>query len=162
MKFIVRVKSHLDEAEEYEAEDIYDLIDQLLDEWVEGDADIPGVLAFLADHGHDLGITDADVDEGTDESLLQMAADAVRTLLHTEDSHGLERLALFLSAISGEYTIEGPSADATDKESEASDSEKAGDEGANKVEEDDKEDGDDDADDEDEEYEKKLDEDYDY
>lgn len=154
MKFTVRVKSHLDEAEEYEAEDIYDLIDQLLDEWIEGDADMPGVFAFLADHDHDLGITDDDIIEGTDESVLQMAADAVRILLNTEDPHSLERLALFLSAIGNEYTIEGG---VSDKESDVSDYENEADATADG--EADKE-----VDDEElnEEYEKKLDEDYDY
>jgi hypothetical protein len=174
----------MDEAEEYEAEDIYDLIDQLLDEWVEGDAHMPGVFAFLADHGYDLGIADDDVDEGTDESVLQTAADAVRILINTEAPESLEKLALFLSAISGEYTIEGPGAGASEKEEDESDSAEAEDEADKAEDEADKADDegkaaaadedeaagadadaeDEDEDDEelDEEFEKQMDEDYDY
>lgn len=143
MKFIVRVKSHLDEAEEYTADDIYELIDQLLDEWIAGDADMPGVFAFLADHDCDLGITDDEIDEGTDESVLQLAADAVRLRLHAGDD---ETLAVFLSAISSEYTIEEQGAGVSEKEDEADDDKEEAD-------------GDDELD---EEYEKQLDEDYDY
>lgn len=192
MKFIVRIASHLDEAEtssdagsyatphsmaggeEYEAANIFDLIDQLLDEWVNGDADMPGAFAFLAENGHDLGITDAEVNEsssvagsyepsryargaeGTDSDLLQTAADLIRELFGPPEARSMEQLALFLAAISGEYTIEG---DVSDKEEGASESDtKAG--GADKVEAADAEDEDDEE--LDEEYEKQLDEDYDY
>jgi hypothetical protein len=112
MKFTVR---NQDVAEEYEADDIYDLIDQLLEEWIAGDANMPGVFAFLADNGYAMDMTDDEVDEGTDESILRTAADAVRIVLHAGDS---ETLAVFLSAISSEYQIEGPDGEPTSDLSE--------------------------------------------
>ena len=113
MLFTVRVVAHGNEPEEYEADDIYDVIDQLLEEWVNGDADLPGALAFLKAEGYDFGVADEEVDEGTDEDLLENAANAIRTILHigVDDSEiddaaaALEKLANFLAAIGDEYQI---------------------------------------------------------
>ncbi len=98
---------------EYEGDDIYDVIDQLLTEWVNGDVDLPGVFAFLKKEGNDFGIADEDVDEGTDTELLERAANAVRDILHIgiDDSEinnaamALDKLAIFLTAIGDEYQI---------------------------------------------------------
>lgn len=131
MLFTVRAKAHCNEPEYYDADDIYGVIDQLLTAWVEGDTDLPGVFAFLKAEGYDyglssragefinsssagsFGILDEDVDEGTDEDLLESAANAVRTLLSigVDDSEiddaavALEKLAVFLTAIGDEYQI---------------------------------------------------------
>lgn len=130
MLFTVRVKAHGDAPEEYYAEDIYGVIDQLLDEWVDGDAELPGIFAFLKAEGYDFGISDEEVDEGTDKELLMNAADTVRTVLHInmDDSEiddaaaALGKLAMFLAAIGDEYQItEGWENDA-DGESEADES----------------------------------------
>ncbi len=111
--FTVYTKAHMNEPVEYEGDDIYDVIDQLLTQWVNGDADLPGLFAFLKKEGYDFGITDEDVDEGTDTELLEDAANAVREVLHIgrDDSEianaavALNKLALFLTAIGEEYQI---------------------------------------------------------
>lgn len=113
MIFTVRVAAHDNEPEEYSADDIYGVIDQLLSEWVDGDADLQGAFAFLKAEGYDYGITDEEVDEGTDEELLESAANAIRTVLYIgvdeseiEDAAAaLEKLANFLAAIGDEYQI---------------------------------------------------------
>ncbi len=45
-----------------------DVIEHLLDDWVNGDEDLDGVCAFMRTQGIDFGITDEEVDEGTDVS----------------------------------------------------------------------------------------------
>jgi len=169
MLFIVRVAAHGNEPEEYYADDIYGVIDQLLEEWVEGDADLPGALAFLKAEGYDFGIADEDVDEGTDAELLENAANAIRTILHIgmDDSEiddaaeALEKLASFLAAIGDDYKIlpADEDEDDQDKEAEETNKESVGDTEPEprKAE---AEADDDEIDDE--ELEKALDEDYDY
>ena len=113
MRFTVLAKANDNEPEYYEADDIYGVIDQLLTEWVDNDVDLPGVFAFLKAEGYDFGILDEDVNEGTDEELLESASNAVRTLLYIGIDVGeindavtaLEKLAVFLTAIGDECQI---------------------------------------------------------
>jgi hypothetical protein len=113
MRFTVLAKANDNAPEYYEADDIYGVIDQLLTEWVDNDVDLPGVFAFLKAEGYDFGILDEDVNEGTDEELLESASNVVRTLLYIgiDDSEigdaaaALEKLAVFLTAIGDECQI---------------------------------------------------------
>lgn len=105
-KFAVYTKGSSDEV--YDAEDIYDLIDTLLDEWVDGDRDLFGAMSFLEQNDIHIGIADEDVDEGTDEVLLGRAAGSIRYLLGIgveEGEHDDEMLALFLAAIQEDERI---------------------------------------------------------
>ena len=60
-----------------DCETVVDVLMQLFAEWAAGDVDLPGTFGFLANHGHDFGITDDEVDEGTDGALLQRAGEVV-------------------------------------------------------------------------------------
>lgn len=179
MLFTVRVKDLGDEVLEYDADDIYGVIDQLLDDWIEGDVNLPGVFAFLKAEGYDFGVCDEDVNEGADEDLLDAAANAVRTVLHIgmDDSEiddaaaALEKLAVFLAAIGEQYQIiegyedEDKDEDAADKQSESDwgkegDKETSGDVEPKQQKCECECDGDDDQ--LDEEHERAMDEDYDY
>lgn len=119
MKYIVRAFSQGYEPEEYDAPNIYAVVDQLLDEWVEGDADLPGVFGFLEEQGYGFGITDDEVDEDIDRDILEQAANTVSAILGIGDetSHDDDALALFISAISEEYHIEQAEDDELETES---------------------------------------------
>lgn len=70
-----------DDPLEYEDCDTLDeVLMQLLAEWAAGDVDLHGTFGFLAGHGQEFGITDDDVDEGTDGDLLGRAGEAVLDL----------------------------------------------------------------------------------
>ena len=70
-----------DAPEMYEGCDtVIDVLTRLGSEWVAGDVELPNTFTFLAAHGRDFGITDDDVDEGTDEALLARAVEAVLEL----------------------------------------------------------------------------------
>ncbi len=63
-----------------DCETVVDVLMHLLTEWAAGDVDLPGTFAFLTNHGHDFGITDDEVDEGTDGALLERAGEVVLDL----------------------------------------------------------------------------------
>ena len=83
-------------------EGLVDLIDALLDEWVAGDVDMPGVMAFLRDHGVEPPMEDEDVLEGEFEEEIIGAADAVRALVSDTGSVAKE----FVAAIAKGFRIE--------------------------------------------------------
>jgi hypothetical protein len=59
---------------------VIDVLTRLGSEWVAGDVELPNTFTFLAAHGRDFGITDEEVDEGTDEELLARAVEAMLEL----------------------------------------------------------------------------------
>ena len=63
-----------------ECETVIDVLTYLGAEWVAGDVELPNTFMFLATHGRDFGITDEEVDEGTDSALLERAMEAVLEL----------------------------------------------------------------------------------
>ena len=87
----------------HSVEEHTDLIDILLDEWVAGDVDMPGVMTFLRDHGVEPPMEDDDVMEGELEEEIIRAADAVRALV----AEGSDAVANeFLAAITKGFRIE--------------------------------------------------------
>jgi hypothetical protein len=84
MPFIVQFRLGADDWDSpipYEdCDEMIDVLMQLLADWVAGEADLHGTFGFLNNHGKDFGISDEDVDEGTEPELLQAAADAVLEL----------------------------------------------------------------------------------
>ncbi len=90
MPFTVQFRMGADDWDEpldYEdCDTVLDVIQQLLADWTSGDADMHGTFAFLAAHGMDFGITDDQVDEGTDGDLLDRAGEAVLALCADDEA----------------------------------------------------------------------------
>jgi len=63
-----------------DCETMIDVLTRLGAEWVAGDLALPNTFIFLAGHGRRFGITDDEVDEGTDPALLERAMEAVLEL----------------------------------------------------------------------------------
>lgn len=107
----------------WEAPEIYEDCDTVIDvltrlgtEWMAGDVELPNTFAFLAAHGRDFGITDDEVDEGTDAALLLLAVEAVLELCADNDATTRE----YLTAIGDRVRIsEDERSEATDEWSEA-------------------------------------------
>ncbi len=91
-----------EEPTTYAAESLADLVDQVLDEWVGGDRDLPGIMAFLRANGVEPPMEDDDVIEGENEPEIIEAADAVRAIVETSPARATE----FLAAISGAIRVE--------------------------------------------------------
>ena len=80
---------------------VTDVLMQLLADWVAGEVDLHGTLAFLSNHNRDFGITDNEADEDTDFDLLQAAAEAVLELCVDNEEACME----YLIAISDRVLI---------------------------------------------------------
>jgi len=84
-------------------ENLVELINVLLDEWVASDADMQGVMSFLRAHGIEPPVEDDDVMGGEyEESAIVEAADGVRNLVATSASDAED----FLAAIATSFRIE--------------------------------------------------------
>ena len=85
-----------------ECDTVIDVLTLLGSMWVAGDVELPNTFTFLASHGRDFGITDEEVDEGTDEELLQRAVEAVLELCVDNEAVTRE----YLEAIASRVRIE--------------------------------------------------------
>ena len=108
----------------WEEPEIYDCFDNMMDvliylgsEWVAGDMELPNTFTFLAAHGRDFGITDDEVDEGTDSALLERAMEAVLDLCADNEAVTRE----YLIAIGGQVRI----TEVEDERSEATEDERS-------------------------------------
>jgi hypothetical protein len=78
---------------------VIDVLTRLGSEWVAGDLELPHTFTFLAAHGRDFGITDDEVDEGTDEALLARAVETVLELCADNEEVTREYLAVIGSRV---------------------------------------------------------------
>ena len=79
----------------YECDTVIDVLIQLLAGWVAQEIDLPGTFAFLAVHGRDLGVTDADANKATTNDMLREAAsEAVLEVCVDNEETTREYLAL--------------------------------------------------------------------
>ncbi len=78
VQFRILNDSDWDDPLDYDdCETVVDVLMHLLAEWAAGDVDLHGTFGFLTNHGHDFGIADDAVDEGTDGALLERAGEVV-------------------------------------------------------------------------------------
>lgn len=101
MKFLLRYPD-CDLEEEMEEESRTHVIQRLLEDWKRCDIDLNGVFRFLEANGIVYGIDDDDVDEGTEDYLLENAANDVLRLITNNDTQELA----FLISVSGSVQID--------------------------------------------------------
>ena len=101
MKFLLKYPD-CDLEEEMEEESRFHVIYRLLEDWKRCDIDLNGVFRFLEANGIIYGIDDDDVWEGTEDYLLENAANDVRRLIRGNDTQELA----FLISVSGSVQIE--------------------------------------------------------
>jgi hypothetical protein len=101
MKFLLRY-TDCDLEEEIEEESRFHVIQRLLEDWKRCDIDLHGVFRFLEANGIIYGIDDDDVDEGTENYLLENAANDVLRLITNNDTQELA----FLISVSDSVQID--------------------------------------------------------